>query len=246
MAALSNLGEVFTINEAIKILNLSKPGFYYHIQRLTAAGFVERVSRGNYRVITPGEETGIDAFVLASALVRNSAVGYWSALNYYGLTEQMPMKTFIQTPVRGNYRRLLDKYNIKTVILDKKKFFGFNDVLIRGRNVRITNAEKTIIDCLDKPKHCGGISEVAKAFGRGVDLNKTLEYGIRAGNGAALKRMGYISSVMGLDIEKDVLAALKVAKGYSLLDPTLPPEGRWDARWGLIINVPEDYIGEWS
>jgi len=48
------------------------------------------------------------------------------------------------------------------VTVKPSKFFGPSIIKTGQRNVHITDPEKTIVDCLDKPKYCGGIIEVMK------------------------------------------------------------------------------------
>ena len=246
MKELREIGEVFTSREAIRHLGLERGAFYYHLRRLQADGLVKKVGRSRYQLTLSNEEGMIDPFVLSSLMIRNSAVGYWTALNYYGFTEQMPRITYVLTPTRGDYGELKKVHGIRAVIVDKRKFFGFNEVVISGRTVRITTPEKTVADCLDRPKHCGGINEVVKAIKGGVDINLVLDHVKRMGNGAALKRLAYLTDVLDIELDNknEILEEIKKIKGYPLLDPTHKRTGKWSTRWGLILNVSNDSLEE--
>lgn len=173
------------------------------------------------------------------------AVSYWSALNYYGYTEQIPRTVFVSTPRRqpSTKKEILDiPYQI--VVISRKKFFGVTTEWINAKPVHITDKEKTIIDCLDKPKLCGGIIEAAKGLAEGIkdniDLEKLTAYAEQIGNNAVIKRLGYLSESLDLPVDP-WLGKWKehLSKGYSLLDPTQRNIGSYNARWHLIINVPE-------
>ncbi len=58
---------------------------------------------------------------------------------------------------------------------------------------------------------------------------------------AVLKRLGFLSERLGLGIEKEIRLSERDRKSFALLDPSMPPEGRFNYRWGLRINVPDDY-----
>jgi len=60
----------------------------------------------------------------------------------------------------------MDRYRIVRVV--ERKFFGLEPLWIEGFKVHVTDKEKTIIDCLDKPQHCEGVVEVYEASGRGA------------------------------------------------------------------------------
>ncbi|WP_297517825.1 type IV toxin-antitoxin system AbiEi family antitoxin [Thermococcus sp.] len=245
---LSELGDVFTKKEAQEKLGMSTKQLNYYLEALLREGFLRRVTKGIYTLsLEPGRTSSPHEFVLGQLLVPNGAVAYWSALNYYGMTEQIPRTVFIQTPVKKDYRKLLivDGKRFKVIVVSPEKFFGISTIRLGRREVRITDPEKTIVDCLDKPKYCGGIIEVLKALKNArLDYEKLLEYAERMKSKAVLKRLGFLSGRLGLGIEKEIRLSEGDRKSFALLDPSMPPEGRFNYRWGLRINVPDDYWEE--
>jgi len=87
----------------------------------------------------------------------------WSALNYHGLSDQIPSSVFVCTT---KAKRPLNVLNSKFVFvqLSKEKFIGIEKVNIEGREVNLSDKNKTVVDCLDHPEHAGGIDEIAKAL----------------------------------------------------------------------------------
>ena len=245
---LSELGDVFTKKEAQEKLGITTRQLNYYLEALLKEGFLRRVAKGIYTLsLEPGRASSPHEFVLGQLLVPSGAVAYWSALNYYGLTEQIPRTVFIQTPVKKGYRKLLivDGKRFKVIVVSPEKFFGIRTIRLGRRKVRITDPEKTIVDCLDKPKYCGGIIEVLKALKNArLDYEKLLEYAERMKSRAVLKRLGFLSQRLGLGIEKEIRLSEGDRKSFALLDPSMPPEGRFNYRWGLRINVPDDYWEE--
>lgn len=129
------------------------------------------------------------------------------------------------------------------VTLSAHRFFGFHPQWFDGEKVQVTDVEKTLVDCLDRPDLCGGIVEAAKGIriawqeGR-LDCEKLLQYALRMGNRAVIKRFGFIVEAVGLASAQEMEPwRAQLSSGYSPLDPQLPTEGRYDSRWRLLVNL---------
>jgi len=234
--------KVFTVEEATKVSGIDRNVLKVILSRLEKKGWVERIEKGKYMVIPLGARKGeytLNEFVIGSLLVNPSAIAYWSALNYHGLTEQIPATVFVQTTSRKK-KRELEIFGViyRIVRIKEGKFFGIERVWLEDFQVNVTSREKTIVDCLDKPKLCGGVIEVAKALKNGeFDFEKLSEYAIKIGNSGVARRLGYLCDVLGLQID---LPEVK-ARNYLLLDPTMPKKGEVSSKWKLVVNID---IGE--
>jgi len=235
---LARKGRMFKFEEALSATNLSRQqlkDLLYHLER---QGWIERIEKGKYMILPLGAEKGrytLHEFVIGSLLVQPYAISYWSALNYYGFTEQLPLAVFIQTPARKKIQNLdVFDINYKIVRIKEGKFFGITKIWIEDTPVNITDREKTIIDCIDKPKYCGGLIEVAKALKNGrFDVKKLSLYARKMRNSGVIRRLGYLCDIIGIKIN---LPAIKT-RNYLYLDPTMPKKGYTNAKWRLIINV---------
>jgi len=171
------------------------------VYRLATKKWVLSLKRGLYAMVPLDVGVkGSDAFVVASMLAEPYYIGFWSALNYHGLTDQIPRTTFIATIEARHPVHVLDAeyYFVK---LARNKFFGWQDVTIENHKVRISDTEKTVADCLDHPEHCGGIEQVARAIyfsHEEINVSRVVEYAHRMGNRTILKRLGYVLEVTGL------------------------------------------------
>ena len=56
----------------------------------------------------------------------------------------------------------------------------------------------------------------------------------RLGNGAGLKRLGYLLEMLGRDVEA---IDQPMTSGISLLDPALPASGPRSSHWRLRVNA---------
>ncbi|MDE1832191.1 MAG: transcriptional regulator [Thaumarchaeota archaeon] len=215
------------------------------LDHLSRKKWILKIRRGVY-VITPLEagQKGADSYtihslVIGSLLTRPYYIGYWSALNYHGMTEQTPSSVYIAAPNPRNSRTILDTHFIFVTILPRK-MFGMEETEIEKKMVNISSPEKTIVDCLDHPEHCGGMEEIAKSiyFSKDrIDAKKVASFAIRIGNTAVIKRLGYITEILEWNKCMSELQPIKLKSGYSLLDPTRPKTGHIKERWKLRINA---------
>lgn len=214
------------------------------LERLQHKGWIRRIRRGMFAVIplSSGEDRTpqLHEFVVAMELVSPAAIAYWSALNHYGMTEQLPRTVFVATnhPVRRPPGQVLG-VSYKIVSLRPAKFFGIVKDWIGEMPFMITDREKTIIDGLDLPQYVGGIEEVAKAISaswKSFDEVKLRKYAAKIGNSAVAKRLGFLMETLGLGNVEALRKTVPPAQGFSLLDPTLPKRGKYNRRWGLLIN----------
>ena len=242
---LAKKGNTFTFVDALKISNLSTKSLQKVLYRLQQSGAIERIEKGKYLIIPLGAEKGkytLHEFIIGSLLVEPYSIAYWSALNYYGLTEQIPTTVFIQTITRKfNTNPEVFGVQYKIVKIKKEKVFGIRKEWIEETQINITDKEKTIIDCLDKPQYCGGIIEVVKALKNNkFDRKKLEDYAQRIGNSGVLRRLGYLYELLNIKIKLPKLNT----RNYLLLDPTMPEKDTKNARWRLIINLNEKVLGE--
>lgn len=235
---------IFTLDD-IKEYNENPTSLLYNLSK---KNWILRIKKGLY-MIAPLEagELGarsytVHSFVIASHLVSPYYISHWSALNYHGLTEQTPPAVYISTIKPRNRKKILD-IEFVFVTVPERKMFGTIEVKIENNSVRISAPEKTIVDCLDHPEHCGGIEEVAKVIHfehENLDSEKIVNMAERVGNRTVLKRLGYLSERLRVHEYDDLLTGLKISKGYSYLDPKLPKRGKISERWKLRVNVRID------
>jgi len=230
--------KIFTIDDAKEISGIDKKILKVILLRLERRGWIERIEKGKYMIIPLGSKKGeytLNEFLIGSLLVQPCIISYWSALNYYGFTEQIPSTVFIQTTSRKKKQEIeIFGVRYKIIRVNREKIFGIEKTWIEEEQITITDKEKTIIDCLDKPKYCGGIIEVAKALKtRDYNPNKLVNYAERIGNSGVIRRLGYLNDLFSLQMD---ISSIKT-RNYLLLDPTMPKKGETNAKWRLIINT---------
>jgi len=238
-------GRTFTFEESLAISRLSRKSLRDILSDMEKQGYIERIEKGKYIIIPLGAEKGrytLNEFVIGSLLVNPYCIAYWSALHHYGLTEQISNTVFVQTTSRKK-RREFEIFGVRYRIVRIKgtKLFGIRKEWIEETQINITDREKTIIDCLDKPQYCGGVVEAAKALKSGnLDRNKLSEYAQQIGNSGVIRRLGYLCDFLDIDIDVSPIET----RNYLLFDPTMPHKGSRSAKWRLITNLDEKILGK--
>jgi len=244
-ALVENNKSIFTVDDAVKILKEKKSSVTKLLHDLTRNNWLFRLSRGKYLILPL--EAGVKPefteheFIIASNLITLSYISYWSALNYYGFTEQVSKTVFVATPKRKREMNLLG-LKIKFVTINKDKFFGFKKILVNNHPVNIAEKEKVIVDCLDLSRNCGGIVEVIKAIDSAkeeLDFNKLEDYATKMKNQAIINRLGYILELLNIETR------LKAGKHYVFLDPLIKKKISYNAKWKIIENIPKKDLLSW-
>jgi len=243
---------VFSITDAKRILKTSAPSVWNVIYRLKKKGRIEEIEKGKYLLIPARAGYGGSWSEVPNLLVPNIIstyyIGFWTALNYWGMTEQVPNVVFVATTQRKKDVEFGDT-RYEFVTLTKKRFFGYVEENTTGGTFNISSREKTIIDCMLYPKYCGGLDEAVKGIWKSrqeLDFIKLLEYSKRMEVSVITRRIGYALELLGLAEEISSDIASYKSKGYMWLDPIGPKKVmEYSKKYGLIINRKKDELTGW-
>lgn len=244
-------------SEIIKLLGVSAKAADNVIESLRRKGWLERASWGEYLVIPPDE--GPDALgetnmlALASRIADPYYIGYGSAAAHYGLTTQHRRVIYVVTPVRVRQRRI-GEGRVQVVNPKPSKFFGFAPVDVLGFKVMMSDREKTVIDCMDRPALAGGEGEagsILAAASRRFDWPKATKYLERMDSTALVRRFGWVMDHVKAEMPADVRERLlRLAacgpRTWMGPNPASKVQGAigYNKTWRLFVNVPRDELRE--
>lgn len=185
-----------------------------------------------------------DELVIGSFLARDGVIAYWSALNRHGLTEQFPNQVFVQT---ANLKRAKTVLGVRYQFIRVKpeKLIGYDVVGYGNHSFRMTDVEKTVVDCFDLPQYAGGFAELIRAFASAsLQADTLIRYCQAIGNASATKRMAYLAELLHKPGLVDFISYAEgvVKESYTLFDPFGSHEGAFVKRWRLRMNLPETAI----
>ena len=244
---------VFNTKDAYRILGTSRDSVNTALYRLRKKGRIQKIERGKYLLVPArsgyeGRWTEMP-FLIAHHLAEPYYIGFASALNHWNMTEQVPDSTYIVTTKR---KKDVEYAPLRFVFitLTQNRFFGRIKEFIDDRPLYISDREKTIIDCLLHPQHCGGLDEIAKAIWESwedLDKKRLLEYAEKIGVKAVKRRLFYLLDVLELK-NKEMEERLQIHKptGYMWLDPAWTKNAlEYSKEHGLIINRSKESLTRW-
>ena len=216
----------FTVEDIKRFLQISINNTYRVLINMEKKGLALRLEKGRYILKDDWEK--LDIYEIASNLLSASYLGFWSALHFHKLTDQVPRKIFIATTKRKRSLKIQTQ-PVKFITITKKAFFGYEKY---GRVVA-SDVEKTIIDSLRLPKYSGGIDQVYNAFENDFDIEKIIDYCLIINSSAVTSRLGFFLEQKG--VLKNTAKLVKNITTYSKLDPT-GKEVNPNPHWKLYIN----------
>jgi predicted transcriptional regulator of viral defense system len=227
----------FTPSLLADLLSLERRQTYRLIARLKDEGLVDEVEKGKYLLLgLKPEQVLSNPLFIASHLVTPAYVSYWSALHYYGFTEQVPLTTFVATTKKKRPVSFRD-FRFRFVTIKPHKFFGYRREMLGDLPVVVADEAKAIVDSLDLPHYAGGVTEIAKALQAAletVDVPTLVRYANRMEDKSLGSRLGYLLETLGYPVE-GLISSISPIK----LDPSRPRIGRTDSRWQVVANISE-------
>lgn len=128
-----------------------------NLTRLVADGYVSRIRKNLYSCISP--ETGNiigDKYQIASAITETSFVSHHTAMEYYGVANQVYYEVYVSSKTRfADFT--YNGYNYKCVMT---KNIANIEVPAMSKEVSISSIERTIVDSLKDMDKIAGIEEV--------------------------------------------------------------------------------------
>jgi predicted transcriptional regulator of viral defense system len=173
-------------------------------------------------------------------------VSHASAMDLHQMVTQPQLAVFVTSPKAIRPRVVLGT-ELRFIRCKAEDMFGIAEHWVtKTERVRVSDLERTVIDGLKQPEYCSGFTEVAKGFWMRRDTlstGKLVDYALRLDVGAVVRRLGFLLETFevpaGSAIER---LRATLTSTYALLDPFMPAEGPYKARWRLRVNVEPDEL----
>ncbi len=187
----------------------------------------------------------IKSFHKLALRIRNGYIGLSSALRYYNLISYEDFTIFVITE---NFRKKIDlkgtNYTIEFIPLGQ--FFTSFE---KKNEMYISSIEKTLFDCLLKPKLVGYANITQAFYDAKIDWHKFISFFELTQNNSLCQRTGYILDLMKKDTKLNVPEfvfkfLLRNIKHPVKLTPHKTPS-KFSKKWLVEDNVGEDKILSW-
>ena len=243
---------IFSIQDATEITGLSATSARSLLAAAEARGLITRLKPGLFNLVPfeLGHDTEhvTDPHLIARALVDDAPyfISHGSAMELHRMVTQPQLWTTVSTTKRVRITNIRG-YEFRFIRVADEHLFGITDHWITSdQAVKVSDPERTIIDCLSLPQYAGGITEVAKGLWMkrdSLDAARLIDYALRLDVGAVIRRLGYLLELYDI-VDRHRLEALRIrlTNTYQRLDPMLPDEGPMLARWRLRLNLDRDEL----
>jgi len=172
-------------------------------------------------------------------------ISHASAMEVHQMLTQPQLVVYVTSP-RPIRPRMVLGTEFRFVRCKPNHVFGVTDHwATKTEKVRVSDLARTVIDGLKQSEYCGGFTEVAKGFWMrrdDIEPDRLVDYALRLGVGAVVRRLGFLLEAFEVDAPH-ALNRLRerLTASYAVLDPMMPDEGKYLARWRLRLNVePEE------
>ena len=242
---------VFDITKAAVLMGVSTPQAAGILHAAAKRGLVTQVKRGLYNLVP--FELGSTTFHLEDryVLVRESLgdmpyfLSHASALDIHQLTTQPNFNVYV-TSTRRRKNINLGGSMTHFVWAPPARFFGYHAMDVGNVRLVVSDIERTLVDGVAHPAHCGGLIEVAKAFFMAksrLDNVQLVKYARAFQKWAVVRRTGFLLELFNL-ADKATLddLARSLPAGYVRLDPDFTANGTRDKKWGLVLNVTREEL----
>lgn len=237
---------IFNISDAQKITKTSHAATRRLISRLIDKKWLIRLVPGKYLIVplSAGEKAEFSEnwYVVAKHLAEPDLyyLSHYTALDIHEMTTQPVMGVYITSHKRRKKVKVLGA-SFHFLYAKPQKLWGIEEVWIkRTEKVKVSDLERTIVDCLNNPKLCGGISELAKGLWvkrNDIDYSKLEKYVAWCGRKSVAKRLGFLLELYGIGDEVVIEKLRKfVTASFVLLDPSLPAAGKYRGSWRIRVN----------
>lgn len=165
---------VFSLIEATQKLGAPRGriGTVDRLKHYLRNGRLLLVTRGIYAVIPPGvaaKKFQPDPFLVGAAVRSDAIFSYHSALELLGLSHSAWNRHSLFS---AHSRSSLSMMKCTLSILrdpgplahPRHRCLGTRKVQVRGQLLTVTGSERTLVESLRRPDHCGGIEELVKSI----------------------------------------------------------------------------------
>ena len=226
---------LFTHADVVSITRLASKPARNLVVRLVNRGLATRLKPGLF-ILVPFE-LGLEREYLGNPylVARELAdtpdyyVSYASAMDLHQMVTQPQFAVFANSPKATRPRTVLGT-EFRFVRCKSEDMFGIVELWVtKTERVRVSDIERTVLDGLKQPDHCGRFSEVAKGFWMrqdAISVPRLVDYALRLGVGAVVRRLGFMLETFEVDVPAEIeRLRAELTATYAMLDPLMPAEG---------------------
>lgn len=164
---------IFTLEDVMKTMAVSKWAASRAMQRWQHKGLIRLIRRNLYTTIDLAtDKPSTDRFEVASRISATSYVGWHTAMEYHGLGHQMFFHVYVGSESRFKCFTY-DGINFDYYAAPLPAIADAGVIVSESNpNVKLTDLERTLIDCCDRVDRAGGAEELMHCIASVVLLDE--------------------------------------------------------------------------
>lgn len=243
--------EIVRLGDLQESLRITSDQEHQLLKRLTRNGFIIRLKAGVFLVPSKIPAGGFwqpnsNYLILKLMDLYNAKyyIGGMSALQYHGLTTQIPNEiTLFNDKING--KKIIGSQRFNLIKVKSDKLIG--KIIINLKNneekIYIASLAQTILDGVQYWKRLGTLPDAYSWINQNYQKNdfvtELVYLASRTVNIISLRRIGYFLEKLGASQEtiKPLRKKLTASKGWIPLDPNRPSQGKTNKQWRIIDNA---------
>jgi len=216
------------------------------VKGLAGKRYVKKAKRGLYCIVpfeqTPDDQDDFvpDKYLVGNNFAKDCFLSHHTALEIHKAVEKCMNKAFITSSNRIpnlNYKR------IKYSIIKTKHYFGWEEINYSDNLIRVSDKERTILDCLRNINYTFGFDELKEAIPKlaPIDFEKCLQYLKKINETSLYSRAGFLFDLLRRELSTPDWFLEKVKAGLSkrtyYLDISKKGNSRHIKKWKLMVPL---------
>ena len=208
----------------------------YLITTLTKQGWLMRIKKGLYAIsdLSTRGFLSLSSYVVANLLVKDSYVSFESALQHYGLFDQLTNK-IISVSLKTYKTVQLQNVEYSFVKTKADYYFGWQEITIDNTTARIATAEKALVDMVNFHRSIYAIDlaiEKLREHKNNLDFVRMNEY-VGKLSMTTIKIFGFIFDLLNINSSQ----LLKLAKQTDGAHRMVANARSFNAKWRLYYDA---------
>jgi len=234
------IGKYGSIVTSEQIIDTAKVTWDYKqaknlVTKLTKDGWLIRIKRGLYVIsdLTSRGFLSISPYLVANLLVKDSYVSFESALQFHNMFDQLMNKT-ISVSLKMYKTTQLNNMEYSFVKTKEDFYFGFEDMSVDNKNVRIATAEKALIDIVNFRRSKLAIDVVIEKIlnhKQDLNFNRFNEYLAKLSI-STIKIFGFIFDLLDID-STNLYKLVKIKRSVHRM---LAGDKKFNSKWRLYYD----------
>jgi len=204
------------------------------VTRLVNNGWLIRVKRGLYVIsdLSSRSFLSLSPLVVANLLLPESYVSFEAALHQYGMFDQLTRRT-VSLSLKWRKPVNLAEFEYQFIKTKPQLYFGWQELQVEGRTVRLASPEKALVDMVNFHKSQYSIDlviEKLREHSQELNFDRLID-DLSKFSVTTIKIFGFIFDLLGFDSSQLFQMIKPVGTNWMF-----PGDTKFNAKWRLYYR----------